>query len=305
MKCVTVLIFLLFLYNPFVSAQKVLREQRNWALYHTMGGSQAINSIRLSTGVELEYVEQGDEAGIPVIFLHGYTDSWHSFETILPYLPGTLHVFAITQRGHGNSSKPKDHYHPKDFAADIAAFIKETELGKAVIVGHSLGGVIAQQFALDYPEYTKALVIVGSDPAFNDNPGLAEFRKAVMQLSDPVDYKFAETFQKSTINGTIDSNYLKLLINETLKLPAGVWKEVIDGFMGVDYTKELYKIEQPVLIFWGDKDEICPRVAQDIMAREIKNARLAVYKETGHALHWEQPDRFANDLLIFIQTLTK
>jgi pimeloyl-ACP methyl ester carboxylesterase len=126
-----------------------------------------------------------------------------------------------------------------------------------------------------------------------------------MALSDPVDYGFAEAFQKTTIRGTIDSNYLKLVINETLKLPAGVWKAVIDGFMEVDYTKHLYKIEQPVLILWGDKDEICPRVAQDDMTRQIKNSRLIVYKETGHALHWEQPEAFVNDLVTFIQTLTE
>ena len=75
-----------------------------------------VQSIQLTTGVNLEFVEQGTTKGIPVILLHGYTDSWHSFETTLPFLPNNLHVFAISQRGHGDSDRPKNNYHPKDLA---------------------------------------------------------------------------------------------------------------------------------------------------------------------------------------------
>ncbi|HYV55380.1 MAG TPA: alpha/beta hydrolase [Chitinophagaceae bacterium] len=297
------LIAILCAAGHFTQAQKILKEQRNWSIYHTMGGSQTINSVQLSTGVQLEYAEQGDEQGTPVIFLHGYSDSWHSFEDILPYLPETIHAFALTQRGHGNSSKPEGNYHPKDLAADVAAFIKEMGLSKAVIVGHSLGGVVAQQFALDYPEQTIAIVLIGTDAAFRDNPGLAEFRQEVMKLADPIDYAFAERFQKSTIVRPIDSSRLKLFIDESLKMPARIWKEVNDGFMSVDYTKALHKINQPVLIFWGDKDQICPESSQHAMVKEIKNSKLIIYPGTGHALHWEQPLLFVEDFVPFVQSI--
>ena len=285
----------------FASAQNFSSEQPNWA-YHILISGLQINSIKLSTGVELEYAEQGDKSGTPVIFLHGYTDSWHSFENVMPLLPGTIHAFVLTQRGHGNSSKPENNYHPKDFAADVAAFIKEAKIGKAIIVGHSLGGVIAQQFALDHPELTKAIVIISSDAAFKDNPGLPEFREEVLKLSDPVEYGYAEGFQKSTIVRPVDSNYVKSLINETMKVPARVWKAVMNGFMSVDYSKELYKIDQPVLILWGDKDTFCPKTDQDLLEKEIRNSRLLVYKGTGHALHWEEPEKFVIDLSFFIQS---
>lgn len=302
MKGRTVLLFAIVFFscNYFASAQKLLTERRYWSFQNTMAGLQTINSIQLSTGVELEYMEQGDASGIPVVLLHGYTDSRHSFEIVLPYLPETIHAFALTQRGHGNSSKPKSNYHPRDFAADVAAFIKETKTGKAVIVGHSMGGVVAQQFALDYPELTKAIVIISSDAAFKDNPGLPEFRQEVLKLSDPVDYAFAESFQKGTIARPVDSNYLKLYINETTKVPARVWKEVINGIMSVDYRKELHRLNQPALILWGDKDAICLKADQDILVNEITNAKLMVYEGTGHALHWEEPQRFASDLVNFI-----
>ena len=61
---------------------------------------------QLPTGVTLSYVEQGDPSGTPVILLHGITDSRRSFETMMPGLPRSLRVFAISQRGHGDSSKP-------------------------------------------------------------------------------------------------------------------------------------------------------------------------------------------------------
>src|SRR5262245_29880341 len=84
-----------------------------------------VKSITLPGRVRLEYAEQGNTDGVPVIFLHGITDSWHSFESVLTYLPSSIHAFAISQRGHGDSERPTQNYSPDDFAADIAAFIKE------------------------------------------------------------------------------------------------------------------------------------------------------------------------------------
>ena len=79
--------------------------------------------LNLATGVTLEYVERGDPDGTPVIFLHGVTDSWRSFEHVLPHLPPSIRAIAITQRGHGDSSRPDAGYAYGDFAADVAALL--------------------------------------------------------------------------------------------------------------------------------------------------------------------------------------
>ena len=63
-------------------------------------------TIVLPTGVTLPYVEQGDPDGVPVILLHGVTDSWRSFEPVLPHLPPSIRAFALTQRGHGDADRP-------------------------------------------------------------------------------------------------------------------------------------------------------------------------------------------------------
>jgi len=129
-------------------------------------------TIALSNGVNLEYVEKGNRDATAVIFLHGFSDSWHSFETGMTMLPPDLHLISLSLRGHGNSSKPVEGYHPRDFANDLLLFINEKKLGASVIVGHSMGGHIAQQFAIGYPGLTKALVLIDTDAHFADNPVL-------------------------------------------------------------------------------------------------------------------------------------
>jgi non-heme chloroperoxidase len=275
------------------------------AIVNTAGAQRTEKFIKLSTNVKLEYAEQGDPSGPVVIFLHGYTDSWHSFESTLALLPNNIHAFAITQRGHGNSSKLLGGYHPRDFAADVATFIKEKNLGAAIITGHSMGGVVAQQFALDYPELTKAIVVICSDAAFKDNPGVPEFVQEIMKLNDPVSYQFANEFQKATCANPIDSDYYKLLVGESLKVPAHVWKAAANGFMDVDYSKALNNLTQPALLVWGDKDAFVSRADQDILLKNIKNATLLVYEGTGHALHWEEPKRFVADLTSFVDKVTE
>lgn len=302
-KITAVCSIVLCFFSYVSSAQKPYFETDDRLFFDFGSKAFAVKTINLATGVQLEYAEQGMAGGVPVIFLHGYTDSWHSFESILPHLPSSLHVFALTQRGHGNSSKDGYDYHPRDFAADVAAFIAEKQLDKVIIAGHSLGGVVAQQFALDYPQLVKAIILISTDPAYNDNPGMPEFMEEVSRLSDPVDYRFAESFQYSTIVRPVDSNLVKFYIKETLKVPARVIQAIGVGFMNVDYRKDLHKISQPVLVMWGDKDLICPRDGQDQFMKSIRKANLLVYEGTGHALHWEQPERFANDVIRFFDSL--
>lgn len=102
----------------------------------------------------LQYVEHGDPAGTPVLLLHGVTDSWRSFETVLPHLPASIRAFAVTQRGHGDASRPPAGYRYADFAADLVALMDVLGLESALVSGHSMGRAIAQRFAIDYPERT-------------------------------------------------------------------------------------------------------------------------------------------------------
>lgn len=263
----------------------------------------AVQSIQLSTGINLQYVEQGQEHGVPVILLHGFTDSWHSWELVLPHLPASLHVFAISQRGHGNSDKPLEGYDPKDFAADIAAFLQQKKIDAAIIAGHSMGATIAQGFATDYPERTLGMVLVGSFASFKENEAIQGFHQVLDTLNDPVEESFAAEFQQSTLGNPIDPEFLQTAIDESLKLPARVWKSTAHSLFKADYVSRLRAYTKPVLIVWGDKDVLTPRKDQDLLAGTLMRSQLVVYMGTGHAVHWEEPARFAADLGSFIQQI--
>jgi non-heme chloroperoxidase len=266
----------------------------------------AIKSVELPNQVTLSYVEQGDVSGIPVLLLHGVTDSWHSYEPVLPYLPDSIHAFALTQRGHGDASRPASGYRFDDFASDLAAFMDALQIESAVIVGHSMGSAVAQRFAIDFPERTLGLVLVGSFATLRSNPGVQQlWDSAIATLTDPVDPGFVREFQQSTLAQPVPQAFFEVVMTESLKVPARVWRAAFEGFLEDDFSGELEKIEAPTLIVWGDQDAFCPRSDQEMLTREIRGSRLVVYAGAGHALHWEQPDRFASDLMDFTETLVR
>jgi pimeloyl-ACP methyl ester carboxylesterase len=256
-------------------------------------------SITLPGRVRLSYVEQGSPEGVPVVLLHGITDSWRSYERVLPYLPPSLHVFALSLRGHGDSDRPASGYSMKDFADDVAAFIDAVGIDSAVIVGHSMGSTVAQRLAIDHPQRARALVILGAPASWRDNPVVADLARAVSAFGDRVDPAFARDFQLSTLAQTTPSAYVDTVVNESLKAPVHVWKGALDGSLESDIDARLVKA--PTLLLWGDRDAIVPRADQETLDAAIADSRLVVYAGAGHALHWESPQRFAGDLLTFVQ----
>jgi non-heme chloroperoxidase len=263
-----------------------------------------IKSVELPHRVKLPYVEQGDPSGVPVILLHGYTDSWYSFEPVLPHLPGSIHAFALTQRGHGDADRPAAGYRTRDFAADVAAFADALALGPAVVVGSSMGSTNAQRFAIDHPERVLGLVLASSFATYRGNPTIVDFwQSGVSQLTDPIDPGFVREFQESTLAQPISPAFLDTVVQESLKVPARVWRAAFEGSLEDDFVSELDKIEAPTLLVWGAQDMLCPRHDQDVLLRAIPGARLVVYENAGHALHWEEPERFAADLVAFVKSL--
>jgi pimeloyl-ACP methyl ester carboxylesterase len=268
--------------------------------------THVIRSVTLPNQVTLPYVEQGDLTGVPVLLLHGVTDSWHSFERVLPHLPESIRAFALTQRGHGDASRPGAGYRFHDFAADLAAFMDVLHLEAAVIAGHSMGSCVAQRFAIDYPERALGLVLIGSFATLRDNPGVRElWDSTISKLTDPVDPGFVREFQESTLAQPVPQAFFETIVRESLKVPARVWRAAFEGFLVNDCSEELTKIKAPTLIVWGDQDAICPRREQETLAAAIAGTQLVVYPGAGHAPHWEDPAHFAADLVAFTDHLVR
>ena len=263
-------------------------------------------AIALSTGVTLPYVEQGDPDGVPVILLHGVTDSWRSFEPVLPHLPPSIHAFALTQRGHGDADRPLTGYSFLNFAADVAAFMDALRLNRAVIVGHSMGSGVTQRFAFDYPERLLGIVLEGTFASLPANPAVREFWETVVStLTDPIDPHLIREFQQSTLAQPVPPAFFETVVKESLKVPARVWKATFSTFLQEDWSGELGKIAAPTLIIWGDQDGFCPRSDQDLLTAAIPNAQLLVYRGAGHDPHWEEPERFTKDVVAFISQRDK
>ena len=257
--------------------------------------------VALPSGVQLPYVEQGDASGLPVVLLHGVTDSWRSFEPVLPHLPGWIHAVALTQRGHGDADRPATGYAARDFVDDLAAVLDCLELGSAVIVGHSMSSSIAQRFALDHPERTLGLVLFGALRSWRSNAAVLDFwDSTVSTLTDPVAPDVAQQFQQSTLARPVAPAFFETVVRESLKVPARVWKAVFEAFIHDDFSDELDAITVPTLIVWGDRDAFCPRGDQLALAATIAGSQLLIHAGAGHALHWERPERFARDLVAWI-----
>ncbi len=263
-------------------------------------------AVRIPGRIRIPYVEQGDPSGVPMILLHGLADSWHSFELVLPRLPGTIHAFALTQRGHGDADRPSGGYRTRDFAADAAGFSRALGLKPAIIVGHSMGSTNALRFATDYPELTRGLVLVASFATYRGNPAVVEFwESAISQLTDPIDPEFVREFQESTDGRPLPPEFFHTVVQEALKVPARVWQAAVEGLLEDDFVAEMDRVKAPTLMFWGDRDTLSSRNDQEVLLGAIKGSRLKAYEGVGHGLHWEEPERFAQDLLEFCNLLTE
>ena len=257
------------------------------------------SSLILKTGVRMHYAYKGNPSGTPVIMLHGYTDSWFSFSTVLPLLNNKYRVYILDQRGHGDSDRPTGGYAMQQFAADVIAFMDAMNIKQATIVGHSMGSFVAQHVAALAPERVNKLVLEGSATTIRNNTVL-ELQREIGTLSDQVPEKFVREFQLSTVYQPLSQEFLQSIMKQSMKIPANVWREVMAEMVAPYADVELKKIKTPTLIVWGDKETIFPRSEQDSLVSALKNSKLRVYADTGHAPHWERPEWFVKDLQDFI-----
>ena len=259
-----------------------------------------VERIRLSTGVELEVAQAGPSEGAPVLFLHGITDSWFSFSLVLDRLPPGIRAIVPSQRGHGDSERPTCCYAVADFAADAVALLDALGVARADVVGHSMGSIVAQRVAIDWPERVSRLVLIGSAASVATETGWA-FEAMVQTLTDPVPPDFIHEFQASTVAVPPPAPFFAGIVHESGKLPARVWKDALGGLLAEEARHDLTGIVAPTLVVWGSKDVFFPREEQDALVRAIPDARLLVYEETGHSPNWERPDRFVQDVVAFLR----
>lgn len=263
--------------------------------------AQKVKCVELANQVEIPYVEQGDPNGVTLILLHGLADSWHVFELLLSYIPESIRTIALTQRGHGDASRPESGYGTGDFVADLLLFMDMLSIEKAIVLGASSGGFVARSFAAENPERTLGLVLLGSPSTLKYNSfALEMWESTISRMKDPVESEFVRGFASSITYQPVPHAVMELTVKENLKVPAIVWKETYKGIIEEDFPGKLDKIKAPTLILWGEQDSILPKSDQEALSKAIAGSKLAVCPGAGHMLYLERPDVVAAEIVDFI-----
>jgi pimeloyl-ACP methyl ester carboxylesterase len=218
---------------------------------------------------------------------------------------GAMKVFGVSQRGHGDSDKPSTGYRVEDFAGDVVPLLDALGIDQAVLVGHSGSCLVARRVALDHPDRVAGLVLEASPTTLRGDANLEEFVESIVStLQDPIDAGFARAFVADTSSDDLPAQLVDELVTELVNVPARVWKETFAGLQIYDDTAELESITVPTLLVWGDADHLVTRAMQDALVGRIDGAELRRYEGVGHTPRWEEPIRFARDVVGFVARRT-
>lgn len=271
------------------------------------GWAAARASIGTDDGIRLGYVELGESPasanGVPVILIHGYTDSSRSWSLLAgplrQALPGRR-IIAIEQRGHGISDAPDCCYSPDNLANDLVGAMDAFGIDRADLVGHSLGSIAAAELAATHGARVNRLVLVSSATAL-PGPATDWLWQNIPALPDRIDPDSAfmrDWFANPT---PVDDVFLTMEMAEAARIPKHVWMGVLTGLTTTDWSRLAPRIKAPVLVMWGDQDGLFGPEAQDALKSALPDAEHRTYPGLGHNFFWEQPEQAAGDIAAFLR----
>lgn len=248
--------------------------------------------VTAGDGVELYYEVEGE--GFPLVFTHGNMGFGQQFFLQTRIFRQSYRCILHDSRGCGLSGKPQaDIYDTQTHASDLHTILQVLGVQKAVHIGHSFGGPIAQQYYFDHPEEVAGLVCIGSYSAGHQ---LAITEAQVLQLYETVQgrrtiFESFVTHEKFAKFNPYGADIEAMLQREACKPPIYASKATCRGFCQLDFTERLAEIRVPALILCGDADKPVPlETASKVLAEKIPDARLVVIKDTGHFPHMEKPE---------------
>ncbi|MDE3820117.1 alpha/beta hydrolase (plasmid) [Sinorhizobium meliloti] len=256
-------------------------------------------TVMLPNGLRLAYIEMGDPNGVPVLLLHGFTDSARSWSLAAPYLAAGFRVVAPDLRGHGNSDQPEGCYTIPELANDVRFLIVALEIAPCHVVGHSLGGRLVQAIAERWPHLVRKIVLMSTSVALRERQGW--LWENIQMLRDPIDPESA--FMREWCSGAvlIDEDFLAHARRESAALPSRIWHSIYYEQLAYDPSPLLQDISAATLILRGEKDTIATEEHQAQMKDAIDGAELISVPGHGHNIHWEAPKKVAHLILTFLE----
>ena len=262
-------------------------------------------------GVRYAYRELGDDkhkGTTPLVFLHrfrGNLDDWDP--AFVDAVAEHRHVILFSDAAVGSSTgSPATTVDEK--ADNAASFVRALGYDLVDVLGFSMGGFVAQAFAIRVPALVRSVVLVGSGPG--GNPETDPHTDIVFDVAlrpeysfEDIRYLFFSEGRDTETQAYIDRHALRtdrepLVAPDTIAAMAGLIMDFMGGKTG--HYAQLSSLRQPTLIVSGDDDHFFPVKNQWLLYRELADAQLAVYPQAGHAPHQQHPDAVAGQVTRFL-----
>jgi len=231
----------------------------------------------------------------PIVFVHGAAGSHVVWGRQVRALGEITRAVALDLPGHGRSSMPgRDSI--EDYRKIVLGLLDTLGFERAVIVGHSMGGGIAQSLALEHPDRVAGLALVGTGARLRVLPAIL----------DGVQNDLAHTARlvvEQSYAPSLDAAMRERAVSEFLACPGTVTHGDFTACNQFDVMARLSEIRAPTLVICGSLDRMTPAKYSEFLASNIKNARLALVDDAGHSVMIEKPDAVNQALFDFMRTL--
>jgi pimeloyl-ACP methyl ester carboxylesterase len=269
--------------------------------------------VDLPGGFHVHYKDEGDPVSPLLVLLHGFGDSYTSWEGWVRDLKGKFHIITLDFPGHGLTRAPEGYQLSGDGLADLLdAFAAQLALPKFAVAGNSMGGGVAWQLAVRHPQRINALILVDAAGFPNDKPPGA-IPLAFKILRYPIGRAILRNIDNRPL---IDEGLKTDVYDKTLITPALVdrWAEfqrapghrailmsVNPGAFNQASAAVLDKINVPTLILHGEDDVLIEPASARKFAAAIPGATVLIYRNAGHLPQIEIPQRSAADVAQFLE----
>ncbi|TVQ53393.1 MAG: alpha/beta hydrolase [Spirulina sp. DLM2.Bin59] len=250
---------------------------------------------------------QAGTGGPPILLLHGFDSSLLEYRRLWPHLSQHHQTWAVDLLGFGFTERcPGLPYGPAAIQSHLFAFLEHHIKTPVILVGASMGGAAALDFALTYPDLVERLILI-------DSAGLAGRPMAGKLMIPPLD-RWATDFLRSpkvregiSRKAYYDSRWVTAdaTLCASLHVEQPGWRESLIAFTKSggygSFQGQLPQLPQPTLILWGQQDRILGTKDAPRFERLIPNSQLVWIPEAGHVPHLEQAEKVAEVMLDFIR----
>jgi pimeloyl-ACP methyl ester carboxylesterase len=270
---------------------------------------QPVNTIEL--GPERATDEAGEaDARQPLVFVHGLSGSWPNWLEQLPVFAAQRRVVTLDLPGFGHSPMPAEQISIAGYARLLDRLLGELGIDAAVLVGNSMGGFIAAELAIAFPQRVERLVLVsaaGISTTAQAQPGTVRVVPALRRLERVLAMSGAWVASRSDTvarRARLREALLNVVVRHPDRLPPALAAEQLRGagkpgflqglqaVLDYDIRERLPEIACPTLIVWGDGDRLITVRDADVFAELIPNSRKVVFADTGHMAMLERPAEF-------------